>query len=445
MIKKAVLFLLLLSIGGFVAVSLAAAQTAVPLVLINQAIVNYPNDVRFTLQLPGDTAVTQATLRYDVQSTSCLEAAAQVPVPLTTTAEKATADWTWVMSRSGNPPPGAILWWEWLLTDADGKQTTTPRQSLTFQDTRFDWQTVADDGITLHWYRGDVGPLLLEAAVDGLARLETDMGIELQDDVQFYIYGSAADMRDAVLYVQDWAGGLAFNEYNTILIGVPPEIAADWGRSTVRHELAHLVTGQFAQSCVGGYRPTWLEEGLAVYAEGEPTEDIQTALDQAQATDNFEPLRSLSGSFPAHSEQAGSAYAQSYSVVNFMLAAYGREKMHDLLLALAAGQSSDAALEAVYGVNVDGLDAAWRRSLGLAERPYPPTPTPISAAAVPTIAPLGRPESLPTPPAAAATAAAATAVAATADTPSASLSICGVALMPLLFVWGFARSRKPGR
>ncbi len=420
----------------------AAAQTAVPpaiSILANTATVNYPNDVRFTLQLPAGAAITQAALRYDVDNVSCLEAAARVPVELTAASDSLSADWTWVMSRSGNPPPGAALWWEWVLTDANGRETTTPRQTLTFQDDRFDWQTVSDGRITLHWYRGDdVGPMLLAAATDGLARLENDMGIELQHDVQFYIYGSAADMRDAILYVQDWAGGVAFSDYNTILIGVAPAEAAGWGRSTVRHELAHLVTGQFGQSCVGGHRPTWLEEGLAVYAEGEPTADIQAALDQAQANDSFEPLRSLGGAFPAHSEQAGTAYAQSYSVVDFMLAAYGREKMQDLLLTLAAGRHSDAALEAIYGVNVDGLEAQWRESLGLAARPFPPTPTPISAAAVPTIALSGRPDSLPTPPAAAATAVTSTAD----DTSSSSISICGVAFAPLLVVWGFARSRK---
>ncbi len=424
---KPTLFLWLLGLCALTAVPPTAAQTAVPPILSNQAIVSYPNDVRFVLELPADTAVTRATLRYDVDKTACLDAAAQVPVELIATDAGLTADWTWVMSRSGNPPPGTTLWWEWALTDAAGNETTTPRQSLTFSDDRFDWQSVTADGITLHWYRGDVGPMLLEAATAGLARLEDDMGIQLQNDVQFYIYGSAADMRDAVLYVQDWAGGVAFDEYNTILIGVTPDSAADWGRSTVRHELAHLVTGQFARSCVGGYRPTWLEEGLAMYAEGEPTGDILEALNQAQADNSFAPLRSLNGSFPAHSEAAGSAYAQSYSVVDYLLTTYGRDRMQDLLLALAAGRSTDQALQQVYGVNVDGLEAAWRAAMGLPERPYPPTPTPISAAAVPTIAPMGRPASLPTPAGAAATP--------PPDQPDApTIEICGLGMIPVLFL-----------
>jgi hypothetical protein len=270
---------------------LYAAQTAVS-PLRNDAILNYPQDVRFILELPAGSGITAAALSYDIAKTSCLDAAARVPVDLTATANGLTADWTWVMSRSGNPPPGTELTWTWTLTHADGSTSTTAPQSLTFSDGRFDWQTLSAEGIHLHWYRGDeVGPLLLDAAVDGLHTLESEMGIELQEDVDLYIYGSAADMRDALLYVQDWAGGVAFEEYSTILIGVPPASAAGWGRSTVRHELAHLVVGQFGQSCVGGSRPTWLNEGLAVYAEGEPSADIQTTLALAQASDSFAPLR----------------------------------------------------------------------------------------------------------------------------------------------------------
>ena len=232
---------------------------------------------------------------------------------------------------------------------------------MTLSDDRFEWQTVSAENIDLHWYRGEeVGPLLLDAAVEAQQRLETEMGITLTDDVDLWIYGDSGDMRDAVLYIQDWAGGVAFTEYNTILIGVPPNIADDWGVSTVAHELAHLVTGQFGRSCVGGSRPTWLEEGLATYAEGEidaqTTQDIENALEN----NTFAPLRSLNGSFPAHGGAAGSAYSQSYSVVDYLLDTYGQAQMAALITTLATGESYDDALTDVYGFNTDGLETEWR-------------------------------------------------------------------------------------
>ena len=423
--QKTTLWTLIL-LGLLICPSTARAQTAAPPIRRDEARVDFPNTVTFTLELAAGADIESATLTYDVEQLSCLEASAQVPVEV----DGDKLEWTWVMSRSGNPPPGAELWWQWTLVDAAGTEFTTTRQAITLADDRFDWRTVEAEGIRLHWYRGDdVGPLLLDAAVAGLGRLQDEMGIELQSEAQLFIYGSADDMRQAVLYIQDWAGGVAFSEYNTILIGVPPNVAADWGRSTVRHELAHLVIGQFGFSCVGGRRPTWLNEGLAVYAEGAPgaetLADIETGIDDGR----FEPLRSLNGAFPTHDDAAGLAYSQSYSVVDFMLATYGQEKMQALLLALAAGSGSDEALTQVYGVNVDGLETAWRAAIGAPARAILPTPTPLSAAAVPTAVPLGAPVSLPTPETAA------TPPSAAAPPPP---GVCGLGLMPLLLVAFFA-------
>lgn len=412
------------------AVFWAEAQSFAPAILRNEAVIDFPSDVTFHLELAEDTAVTSATLTYDVSQTSCLEADAQVPVK----PDGNHLEWTWVMSRSGNPPPGAVLGWKWTLTDGDGNTFTTPRQTITLTDDRFDWRSVTAENIRLNWYQGDdVGPLLLDAAVAGLHQLQDEMGIELQSEVQFYIYGRSQDMRDAVLYIQDWAGGVAFSEYNTILMGVPPNIAADWGRTTARHELAHLVIGQFGYSCVGGHRPTWLNEGLAVYAEGQP--DGETLADIARGIEDnqFAPLRSLNGAFPAHDAAASLAYSQSYSVVDFMLAAYGQEKMQQLLLALADGAGYDEALEQVYGLNVDGLELAWRAAIGAPPRPIPPTPTPLLAANVPTAVPIGAPVTVPTP---------ASAAAPPPQTRPPSTGVCGLGLIPLLLVTFVFKRRR---
>jgi hypothetical protein len=418
--------------------SAANAQTAVPppvgaqSIIANEATVDYPTEVHFRLETDPAVTITDAILTYDVEQTSCLDVSTQVPVEV----EGSLIEWDWAMIRSGNPPPGVKLWWEWRVTDDQGQSYTTPRQNLTFSDDRFAWQTVSQDDVTLHWYAGEeVGPLLLEAAVAGLELLEQDMGIELQEDVEFYIYGSTADMQDAVLYIQDWAGGVAFSEYNIILMGVPPNLAEDWGRSTIRHELAHLVVGQYGRSCVGGHRPTWLEEGLAMYAEGEPSETVTADLDKGIKENSFAPLRSLNGPFPAHGDEAGSAYSQSYSTIQFLREEYGQEKLRTLLLLLAEGEGYDDALQTIYGFNVDDLELRWRAWLDVPARPIPPTPTPLSAAAIPTVVPLAEPDSVPTP--------SGTANQPAAPTPAGpSSGICGLGLVPLLLVGVFAWRKR---
>jgi hypothetical protein len=343
------------------------------------------------------------------------------------------------MVRSGNPPPGVDLWWEWQLTDNEGQIYSTPRQNLTFLDERFTWKSVSQDNITLYWYAGeDVGPLLLESAVAGLALLENDLGIELNEEVTFYIYGNSADMQQAVLYIQDWAGGVAFPEYSTILMGVPPNIAEDWGRRTIRHELAHLVVGKFGQSCVGGRRPTWLEEGLAMYAEGEPSNEVTSDLEAAAADNSFSPFRSLNGAFPAHGDDAGNAYSQSYSMIKFLREQYGQQALQDLILLLAQGEGYDDALTQVYGSNIDGLEQEWRSWIGVSQRQIPPTPTPIKAANVPTVAPLSGPSDLPTP-----IPGESIPVSTPIPVPAPSSGICGLGLIPL-FLLGMVYWRKKG-
>ncbi len=392
---------------------------------------DYPNRVTFRLDVDTPAAITEATLNYEVSKTSCLEATAAVPVEV----EDGSLQWTWEMVRSGNPPPGASVTWTWTLTDADGNMLTTPPQTHTFTDNRYEWQTVSADNLQLHWYEGNVGPTLLEAAGAGLERLESEMGIELQDEVNLFIYGDTDDMRDAVLYIQDWAGGVAFSDYNVILMGIPPSLANTWGQDVVPHELAHLVVAQYGRSCVGGSRPNWLEEGLAVYAEGEPSAEIQADVERGLANNSFEPLRSLNGAFSAHGPEAGIAYSQSYSTVAYLLQTYGRERLQQLILTLAAGKGTDAALEEVYGFNVDGLELEWRDYMGLPPRDIPPTPTPINPAAIPTIVPEGLPANVPTPPAAAATPLPIT------NTPATNPGICNLGLIPLLLI-GFIAIRR---
>jgi hypothetical protein len=425
------LFTLLAAAGG------VEAQSDQPRVKSNEAVVDFPNEVIFRLELEDEWPVAEAELTYQVGRDSCIDAGTHVPVEV----DGSALEWTWVMSRSGNPPPGAEMWWEWTVTDSAGNVFTTERETLKFSDDRYEWRMITSGGtensspIELYWYEGDeVGPVLLEAAESGLARLENDIGIEIDGPVQIFVYGDAADMRGALLYVQDWAGGLAFSDYNTILLGVPPHLAETWGSDTIRHELAHLVIGQFGRSCLGGSRPTWLEEGLATYAEGEPTEDVLDEIEQGIEDDDFQPVRSLNGAFPAHSESANAAYSQSYSLVDFLLQDYGQEALQTLILELAAAEGYDAALEKVYDFNADGLELAWRESIGAPARQIPATPTPLSAAAIPTVVPLNAAQSVPTP---SSVQPANTAADENTDAEEAPAGICGLGLAtPLLFGLG---------
>jgi len=204
-------------------------------------------------------------------------------------------------------------------------------------------------------------------------------------------------MRNSTIYTSDWAGGLAYPNYNTILIGVQPSTVDTWGIGTVAHELGHLVLAEYGQSCLGGQRPTWLEEGIAMYAEGGMQDSEETNLQNAIRNDELIPFRSLIGNFPAHDEGARLAYAQSYSLIQYMVDQFGLDTMQQFILFIAEGNSHDAGLRELYDLDIDQLENQWRSSIGAVEREALPTAVPINIADIATIPPVESAVDYPTP------------------------------------------------
>ncbi len=253
------------------------------------------------------------------------------------------------------------------MTDEEGQEILTPRKETRFADARFDWQSHTDGNVTFHWYAGgdDFGRRIAEGVRSGLDSLILDQ--ELVAPIRVFAYESSNDVRGAVLFAQEWTGGLAFVRQNIILITVDPA-SFDRDLPGVVHELAHLLVEEVTFNCFGGL-PTWLNEGLAVYAEGVPSESQRVALADAIANDDLISLRSLNSSFPVGHSGAILSYAQSYSLVNYLLDAYGWTKMQELLAVFSRGSTDEKAISQVYGLDFDALEAGWRESLGLAPRP----------------------------------------------------------------------------
>jgi hypothetical protein len=206
--------------------------------------------------------------------------------------------------------------------------------------------------------------------------------------VDIYIYANSNDLQDAVLYAPSWVGGQAFSGNNIVIIGISPD-QLDWGKSTEAHELTHVLVGHLTFSCLG-FVPTWLSEGLAMYGEGGLQAVDQTQFDQAVAADGLPSLRSLTGGFSEESSRATLSYSTAYSVVNFLIKTYGRTKMNALLLDLRDGQTTEAALQSVYGFDLAGLESAWRLSIGAKQPADSAKPTPLpTSTQVPTFVPVG--------------------------------------------------------
>ena len=267
------------------------------------------------------------------------------------------------MRKANLPPGGKVRYW-WTIEDDAGHVYTSPVNTIDFNDTRYEWQEINSVPLTLYWYKGDesFAKELIDAGTEALERLAGDTGTELEKPVDIYIYASSADLQGSMIFPREWTGGVAFTEFSTIAIGVS-ESNLNWGKNALAHELGHMFTHQYTYSPYGTFLPTWLDEGLAMYAEPEKDAYLTKTFEKAKAEQELISLRSLSSPFSAIPEVAYISYAQSRSVVEYMIENYGNENILLLLTALKEGESIDEALLDIYGFDQDGLEEQWREAV----------------------------------------------------------------------------------
>lgn len=370
-----------------------AAQAGIE-VTRNESELDYPDTITFRVAAQSDADIERVILTYGTSARSCQGGGATQPIQFSPNSE-IELDWTWEFKRSGNVPPGATVWWEWQLTDTDGNSHTSERRELRLIDDGHEWREVSDEAVTVYWYAGDTnfGEETLEAALESLEQISGQIGVWLTEEIQLWLYPSSEEVREAITLSQDWAGALAFPDYNVMIIGLAPG-QSNWAEDVIPHELAHLVVGAASFNCRGGRLPVWLSEGLSVASEGAAfTEDLER-LETALQEETLLPLPALSDGFSAYGSGARLAYAHSGEAVRYLLEEFGAEQMSALLTAIGGGMTPDNALEETYGFDTGGLDARWRQSQG-----YAPTPTSPAAAAqaaatptsVPTLALVGQP------------------------------------------------------
>ena len=354
----------------------------------NQIRLEFPESATFRATITSDSEIQSVVLEYGNDQQTCGEVIAKA-FPRFTPSKTVDVEWTWDMRQSGSQPPGAQLWWRWRVVDANGQETVGETQTTTWLDDVHSWQTLTSGQLRLHYYGIDksFAQRMLDAGLEGLTRNAQDAGLTTEDPVDIYVYPNYDDLKDAILYEPSWTGGQAFSDQNIVIMGTSGSNSG-WDESTVIHELTHVLVGHFTFSCLGDV-PQWLNEGLAVYSEGPLDAQFQNSLNRAIENDTLLSVQSISGSFSEVSDKANLSYAESYSIVNFLIATYGQPKMTELLSGLRDGLTLDQALQQTYGFDVDGLEDAWRESIGARPRPVSAEPTAHpSPTYVPTIVPI---------------------------------------------------------
>ena len=335
-------------------------------VIASDVDINFPSQAVFTIEAESYVDIVDVRLYYQVDKMNYAEVVSEGWADFTP-ASKVEANWVWDMRNTSLPPGAEVTYW-WMIEDAAGNRFETSPEIMHFDDEHHLWQdltsTVPQGGeLSLFWYEGgdSFAQELMDACEEGLARLTQDIGTYPERPIKIYIYGSTDDLQGAMIFPQEWSGGVAFTAFSTIAIGIPPS-ELDWGKRALVHELTHLVVHQATFSPYGQL-PIWLDEGLAMYNEGELDPVFRFCLEEAILEDELISVRSLCSPFSAEPEKACLSYAQSYSFVDYLLDNYGQDKVLDLLTLFKQGSTYDEALTEVYGFDIDGLDTRWRATL----------------------------------------------------------------------------------
>lgn len=130
------------------------------------------------------------------------------------------------------------------------------------------------------------------------------------------------------------------------------------------HEYVHLAVDHLS----AGAAPAWLSEGLAQFLTQNPTPSDRRVMMKALSQEALLPLEVLAGDFGRLSEPAlvDLAYAQSYSLVQFLVQWRGWPGLRGLLARLAGAGEPQQALGAAlaeWGLDLDSLESAWLKWL----------------------------------------------------------------------------------
>ena len=204
--------------------------------------------------------------------------------------------------------------------------------------------------------KSDIADKVLDVLEDAYNLVGRDFGVYPVSRVPVILY-TGRDYR-AITGSPDWSGG-QYDGKIRLPVGGMSEVSPVV-RAVLFHEYTHVVVREIT----GGNCPTWLNEGLA---EVEGRREYAPPLPvpgHGGAPSKLISLQTLTGPFTSlQGKNVELAYQQSYSLVNYMISAYGWHTMKELLSALGEGFSFEAAAARAYegvGRSFDEIAGEWR-------------------------------------------------------------------------------------
>ena len=325
----------------------------------NEATTDFPDGVNFTLDVEGARKITRIELLYQAADLETLN----LEVPEFQPRKHVTLSHH-LDFRVNFEPSGIDITYRWRLTDDKGNTTETEPKTLLWSDNRFDWRSQSSHDVTVYGYRNNdaFDKLILDSAQSTVDRLKVEYGVESVTPIRIWVYNSKKDFSAAQQgNSSEWIAGTAYPQLHVILAILPEGNKGEVGR-VIPHEISHQLLYQATMNPFNG-PPTWLDEGLAVLVQDGGNEGFPAQVEDAAEKGRLFSVRALNSSFPYDPADAALAYAESLSIVRFIIDHFGGDKLAAVIAAYRDGVSHDEALMKGLSVDIDGLDRLWKESL----------------------------------------------------------------------------------
>jgi hypothetical protein len=159
----------------------------------------------------------------------------------------------------------------------------------------------------------------------------------------------------------EWAAGTAIVEELRMVMFSPADAWGEGVRGESADVFVHELTHLYLYEALGGrHAPRWFDEGLARMVAGEWHTQDEVRLTFATLFNRLIPLNDLVRRWPAASERAGLAYAESLSLVMFIRQ---RGWLTPLIESLQDGYDAPDALRRATGLSLPQLEKRWRKHL----------------------------------------------------------------------------------
>lgn len=157
--------------------------------------------------------------------------------------------------------------------------------------------------------------------------------------------------------IAPWTLGVSLHHAGHVI--VKPQ-GTERMRELVVHELTHVALDmKLAQT--RGEPPRWLHEGLAQWMQGGISEAQKTVLGVAAVENRVLAFSQLEKAFAGKRAEVDLAYAQSYTLVAYIVENGPPEALHTFLDYFAVTGDQELALRKAMGMPLDVIEQRWRR------------------------------------------------------------------------------------